>query len=1127
MASLGPPFGELATKTLRVMKLTALIVLIGCLQVSARGYGQLVTLRVRHAPLEAVLAEIQKQTGYNFVYAKIELESAHPVDLDVHNADIQQVLVQCFKGQPLAYTIEEQYIVVKKRPVEPSVQKSVSDSSKPRTIDVEGKVSDEKGEALAGASVSVKNGKEGTLTNEKGVFVLKKIPPDAVLEISFTGYKLTEVHVAGAKELLAVKLPLANNQLDQAQVIAYGTTTQRLSTGDVTTINAADIEKQSVNNPLLALEGRVPGLFITQSTGLPGSGITVQIQGQNSIANGNDPFYVIDGVPYTSQLLPGLSNILGTSGATGGYSGNISGSPLSYINPSDILSISVLKDADATAIYGSRAANGAIIITTKKGKAGKTKIDFNLQQGLGQVAHKLALLNTSQYLQMRHEAFSNDGASPSLSNGDYDLLFWDTTRNTDWQKVLIGGIADYTNLSGTVSGGNANTQFLLGGTFHRETTVFPGNFQDQRGSFHFNINNVSDNQKFRVQFSANYMADDNHLPTTDLTSAALLLPPDAPPLYNKDGTLNWAPDSSGATTWPYAPNPVNPISYIYSTYTNKTSNLVSDAVFSYLILPELEIKTNFGYTNLQTNETVVNPQSSTAPQNRSFTPSFGVYGNNNSNSWIIEPQVTFKRMISKGKLEFLLGSTVEQNNSRGEQFTGIGFSSDVLISDPSAAAETVPLITTVSTYKYNALFGRLGYNWEDKYLINFTARKDGSSRFGSQNQFHDFESAGVGWIFSSEDFFRKHFPVLSFGKIRASYGTTGNDQIGDYQFLSSYSTTYAQVAYQGTTGLQPTSLANPYLQWEETKKLEFGLDLGILKDRVLVNATYFQNQSSDELLGYILPITTGFNSITNNFPATVKNFGWELSLHSVNIKGKLFSWTTAINLTIPQNSLIAFPNLTTSSYANSLIIGQPINIIRAFHFLAVNDTTGIYQFADSKGNPTYNPSYQTDLIKVININPKVYGGFQNTFQYKGVILDMLFQFVKQIAPNYTVGAYPGPGIEGENQPVSILNRWQESGDNKPVEKFSQNFSLGSAISYYNNSDASYSDASYIRLKNLSLAWQIPNEWVKKIHVETLRVYAQGQNLITVTHYTGLDPESKSFSSLPPLRVITFGLQIGL
>jgi TonB-linked SusC/RagA family outer membrane protein len=1100
--------GRGLTKTLRIMRLTAIILLAGALQVSATGYSQQVTLSLHHASLEKALAEIQSQTGYNVVYAKIELENAHPVDLNVRNARLQDVLDLCFKDQPLAYTIEDRYIVVKRKQASQSIEQTALPPG-----DIHGRVTDSLGNPLAGASVTVKGTKKGTVTNEKGEFLLKGTT-DATLVISFTGYGSREYKWSG-NENISIALSRSNSPLDEVQVIAYGTTSERFNTGDITTIKAVDIEKQPVTNPLLALEGRVPGLFITQATGFPGSGVTALIQGQNSISNGNDPYYVIDGVPFVSELLNNLGGIVGASGV------NITsfGNPLNFINPADIESITVLKDADATAIYGSRAANGAILITTKKGKAGTKKVDFDLQQGVGKVPHFVNLLNTPQYLAMRHEAKQNDG-SPKPSATDYDINgFWDSTRYTNWQKVLIGGTAQYSNFSSTVSGGSANTTYLIGGTYHRETTVFPGDFSDNRGSVHFAINNISPNQRFKIQLTGNYLLDDSKLPNSDLTGVALTLAPDAPAIYNPDGSINWMPKSAGASTW------TNPFGTNTRHYNNKTNNLLSNALISYEILKGLEIKSSFGYNNIQSDEVTMIPWTSIRPENRPNTPREGDYSHNNINTWLVEPQLNYKLAVLGGKLEALVGSTIQQTNSNGSQLDGTGYNTDQAIGNILSASTVVALSSTISTYKYNALFGRLNYNLGDKYLLDITARRDGSSRFGSANEFHNFGAVGAGWIFSQEEFLKKNFSWLSFGKLRISYGTTGSDQIGDYQYLNLYNPTYSAVPYEGATGLVPAGIPNPYLQWEETKKMDIGLDLGIFKDRLLINVNYNVNRSSNELLALAYPSTVGVVGTPQNFPAVVQNTSLEGAIHGVVINGRDFGWTTDFNITVPQNKLVSFPNLDSSTEANFLVIGKSINIIRVYHSLGVDPTTGMYLIADKNGKPTATPTFPTDATVIFNRSATLYGGWSNNFRFKGFELGFLFQYVKREGANYFLGNRPGQ--PSTNQPSVVLDRWQTAGNQATHERFSANSSLSSVFSHASSSDLRYRDASYGRLKNLTLSWQFPEKLIKRSHLTNLRVFFRGQNLFTITKYIGLDPETLSTTSLPILRVYTFGVQLGL
>jgi TonB-linked SusC/RagA family outer membrane protein len=908
-----------------------------------------------------------------------------------------------------------------------------------------------------------------------------------------------------------IVLKVATNNLDQVQIIAYGTTSQRLTTGDVTTVTAKEIEEQPVSNPIAALEGSVPGLFITQVTGVPGGSFNVQIQGQNSIQNGNDPFYVIDGVPYTSTLLPNLaSNIYGM--AANGTSGN----PLSYINPSDIESISVLKDADATAIYGSRAANGAILITTKKGRAGETKLNVQVYSGIGKAPQNINWLSTPQYLQMRNEAFQNDGVAPSAGSAP-DLLVWDTTRYTNWQKAFTGGTAAYDDAQLSFSGGSANTRFVLGGGYHGESTVYPTDGKDQKASLHVNITSTSSNQRFKLNFYGNYVNDNSTLPSFDLMNF-ILTPPDAPNPYNPDGSLNWA-----NSTWPGS----NPYAYTLFLYQNRTNNLVTNAALSYNLLKGLDIKSSFGYTNMQIDEISTSP---IAAINPAYNPTgSSAFTSNSIRSWIIEPQITYQFSIAKGgRIDALVGTTFEQNTSIGQILNASGYTSDALIEDPQAAPTVIIASEANALYKYNALFGRLSYNLNDKYLLSLNTRRDGSSRFGPDNQFHDFSSVGAAWIFSNEAFAKVVLPVLSFGKLRVSYGTTGNDQIGNYTFYNLFTPT--SYPYQGTTGLYPTGLYNPELEWELTKKIEGGLDFGFVKDRILINVTYYLNRSSNQLLGYALPLVTGFGTIPSNFPATVQNNGWEFILTTTNIKSAGFTWTSSINLTIPHNELKAFPNFQNSPYYQSLIIGQPIAIKRLFHFVGVNDTTGVYQFSEAKGGPTYNPTFGTDNTSIIYTGPNFYGGFKNTFSYKGFQLDFIFQFTKQMGSNLLFQSANPPGsFYVSNEPSAVLNRWQKPGDKAPIEQYTQSFSSNAYNGYFyaSVSDHAYTDASYVRLKNMSLSYQLLSNWMKRMHLQNCAVYVHGQNLWTITRYKGIDPESQSSTALPPLRVITGGVQFSL
>jgi TonB-linked SusC/RagA family outer membrane protein len=1122
------------TQMVRIMKLIAIFLTVAFLQVRADGFTQsTVTFSGKSVSLEKVITAIKQQTGYTFFYTMDIWKDAKPVTLSVKNATVVQVLNLVMEQQPFSYIIEDKTIIISKKKEQQLSQEQKIAEAPP--IDIRGRVVNESGEPVQ-ATVTVKGTGKGTSTNQNGEFQLADVDENAVLVVTGVGIEDRELKVAGQRNL-SVVVKIGIKALDEVQMIAYGTTTKRFNTGNVSTVKASEIEKQPVNNPLLAMQGRVPGVVITQNTGIPGGGITVRIQGQNSLSRGTDPLYIIDGTPYSSQMLPNISGTFGILGGNGNNNSTFSpaggGNPLSFINPQDIESINILKDADATAIYGSRAGNGAIIITTKKGKAGKTKIDVNAQTGWGKISRTLPLLNNQQYLEMRHEAKANDNAS--VLPTDYDINgTWDTTRYTDWQNTLIGGTARFTDASTSFSGGNNNTNFLISGGFHRETTVFPGDFSDQKGSMHFSINNVSTNQKFHLQLTGTYLVDRNQLQAKDLTSIAITLAPDAPALYNSDGTLNWVPLSNGTSTW------YNPLAYLYNRYSIKTNNLISNAFISYEVLRGLEIKGSLGYTNLQSFETQIYPLIAYAPETRVNQTRSSVFGNNSINTWNVEPQITYKHKIARGVIDVLIGSTLLQTRSNMQQILGSNYNNDQSLENISAAAALSSYASAISsTYKYNAIFGRLNYNWQNTYIVNISARRDGSSRFGSENLFHNFMSAGAAWLFSNETFVENNLSFLSFGKLRGSYGTTGNDQIGDYQFLNLYNPVTAGVgaAYQGASGLAPNGLPNPYLEWEETQKLQLGLDIGFAKDRIILNTNFFLNRSSNQLQSYALPATTGNQNIQTNLPAEIQNTGWEFSLNTVNLRVKDFYWSTNVNLTLARNKLISFPNLASSTYVNNYIIGEPVMISKVYPFLGVDPSTGLYLYSDKDGHPTSTPKIFTDQISFVNIMPALYGGFQNTVQFKGVELDILFQFVTQKGPNYITGKSPGrfssstnPAlVPTGNQPEWVLERWQQPDDNTLIQRFSSAYpsTISTPYSAASSSEFGFSDASYIRLKNVSLSWQFPMRWIQKAGLQNVKIYAHGQNLMTITHYKGLDPENQSTLSLPPLKVFTIGLQVGI
>jgi TonB-linked SusC/RagA family outer membrane protein len=1103
----------------RVMKLTLLLIVAGLLQARANGYSQQLTMDVKDESLIRVFAIIKQQTGYVYFGASELLSKAKPVTFKVRNEPLENVLRLCFKDQPLDFSIDGKTISVFEKKKEPgTISSAIGTASSSPLIDVRGRVTNEQNEAVAGVSVMVKGTKTGTYTTGEGDFMLTKVDPNAVLVFTAVNILSTEMAVNN-RRLLDVKVQGKTGALDEVKVIAYGTISQRFTTGNTATVKAADIEKQPINNPLIALQGRVPGLEITQDNGIPGAGIRVRIQGRTNLTGfvASNPLIVVDGVPYPAQNLGTFQEGMGGFSILGGSPGESipAGSTLSFLNPADIESIDVLKDADATAIYGSRAANGAILITTKKGKAGDMRVDIALEQGWGKVPVKLKLLNTVQYLEMRKEAKRNNHAD--ILATDYDLNgLWDSTQHTDWQKEMLGGTAHFTRLSTSISGGTTRANYRIGGTYGRETTVFPGDFANTKGSLHFNINGADRNQRFQISLTGSFMLDKNEIPGRDFTEF-IFLAPVAPAIRNADGSLNWAPDANGLSSW------VNPLSFNENIFDIKSHNLVSNISASYKITPNLSLRANLGYNHLQSNQFLGSLDAAFKPEDRAALVRTTTTTHNTIRSWITEPQLNYSlQQFLGGRLEVLLGASFQEQISEGMAVYASGQSSDQLLRN-LAAATGFSFATVNSIYRYAGFFGRINFIGKERYLFNLSARRDGSSRFGRNNLFSNFWAIGSGWIFSEESFVKKTLPWLSYGKLRGSYGLMGNDQIGDYRFMSLYTNGAVDIPYMGIRPLIG-GLSNPDLQWEETRKLQLGLELGVINNRVLINLTWFRNRTGNSLDDVKMPVITGANSFTTNFPALIQNSGWELTVTTENFKTKDFTWTSTLNLTRPRNKLVAFPDLENSSSANDLVIGQPLGMTKTYSFYGIDPLTGRFLLRDAKGGLTTSPNPGTDQIVWLNQNQLLYGGLQNNLQYHNFQLSFFLQYVQQKGIDFLQTPIFAPGVFNtiyyyHNQPTAVMDRWQKPGDQNTYARFT------TSSSGFTQGDRGFQNLPYLRLQNISLSYQFSNRLAQRINLKNLRAFIHAQNLFTWTNYQGLNPETKSLISAPPLRMITLGANI--
>ena len=1098
-------YNKLLKKAIIMIKLTACIIFAACIQVSAAGFGQKISLSRQNAKLENVFSDIKRQTGYMFWYKLDFLEKVPRININLKNATLKQTLDAVLKDQQLTYEIYDKTIVIRRK--EPSYFDHLIEQL--QVIEIRGNVSDEKGMPLFGATVSI--GKKSALTDRDGKFILSNVAKGKhELSVSFLGYEKYTSLIFAEDVSTSVRIVLkpAIKILDETVIKGYYSTTTRLNTGAVTTIKSETIEKQPVADVLQALQSFVPGLEISQISGMAGSGFsTIQIRGVNSLGNNintsSSPLFLVNGVQVS-----GLNS----------YEYGLN--PLNSINPGDIESVTVLKDADATAIYGSRGANGVILITTKKGKTGTTNVTANISGGVNYITYSANMLNTEQYLQMRNEAFANDAEEPDEFTAP-DLFGYglgsDINRYTNWQKEIIGQRGAITDAQLSISGGSDNTTFLIGAGFHRETPTMPGNFSFQRPTVNFNINHLSQNKRFSVNLSGNYSSRTSDFAAEDISYFTYLLAPNLPDLRNADGTFDF-------TSTFY-----NPYASLAQTTKNSNKDFIANGGVSYQISSGLKLTSNFGYSDLRKSIITLRPLKTLDPA-WGETSGSGYFVYANISSWQIEPQLEYTRKLGEGSLSALIGGTYQGMTNEGQAISASNYSLESALEN-YALASNVTATPDYSNYNYLGVYARLNYNLKDKYLLNLTGRRDGSSRFAPGRQFGDFGAVGLGWVFSKEEVMSKRLPWLSFGKLRASYGIAGNDQIGDYQYLNTYGATTAKsgfatfrgLVYDGMSPISPIALYNRDFGWETTRKLDLGLDLGILNDRIYLSASWYSNRSSSQLITYALPPTTGFSGMLRNFPAVVGNNGWEFELKTVNTKGQ-FSWTSSFNLTLPKNKLLEFPGLETSTYANQFAIGQPLSVQKVFRYLGVDPKTGIYTFADKDGNATSSPTPIVDQQSFINTDRKLYGGLTNILGYYGFQLTVNLQFVKQKSYDPSVTMQP-PGSLG-NFPNQVLSRWQKEGDITNVQKYTQNTSSDAynAAIYAATSERAYIDGSFIRVKNVSLSYNLPTAMMDKIRIKQVRFYLNAQNLFTFSNYPGNDPETGGAGFLPPAKSIVAGLQ---
>jgi TonB-linked SusC/RagA family outer membrane protein len=952
-------------------------------------------------------------------------------------------------------------------------------------IALKGKVSDPDGEGIPGASIQVKGTLRGTLTNAEGNFEINVDQPGAVLIVSYVGFVTQEIRTH-KQTTLDIRLVSDQKQLSEIVVVGYGTQERKNLIGSITKVDPSEVKSIPAGSFDAQLQGKVPGVQITSNTGVPGEAVTVRVRGATSINADNDPLYVVDGVFINSNSL----QTVGTGGKAT--------SPIADINPSDIESLEILKDAEATALYGSRGANGVILITTKRGKFNqKAKVNLNVSQGVAKAAKLWDLTTGPEHAQLVNEWWINTGKdTPSLNRSEANRPFRPVSEGgrglPEEQQTYdrLGQVfrtASLKNYDLSVSGGTETTKYYLGGGYNSQESILkPIDFN--RASLKFNLDQkISDkvqvgiSNTFSRTFRNQARAGDG--PAGGLLQAALHTPTYLSP-YNEQGVLVGRAGFDN-------------VDLLLENYDVKSVSLryIGNLYAEADILPNLKFRTSWGldFNNYDENEYWNTLLISGSPDG------LATASNGQATTWINEQTLSYRKKFGiKHSLGILIGNTLQSNVSNGTSSTGRGFANNSFKLVSSAATTTGS--SSWSKSNLSSFFSRIDYNYGGRYLIDFSIRADGSSSFGADNRWGYFPSVGGAWRVKQENFL-KDVRFLSDLKIRASYGVTGNQNgLGSFAALGLWS---GGSSYQGGAGIAPQQLANPNLKWERTNQFNVGADASFFADRIGIEFNVYQKNTSNGLLSLALPATTGFATYRSN-AAQISNKGFELALHFVNFQGRSFTWNTSFNISRNINNIEKLENPLEYG-SRSLILqrqGSPLYSFWVYKQLYVDPQTGnaVYEDVNNDGKITI-----ADRQIVGSIWPKFFGGLTNSFTYKGFDANVFLAFsYGNKVYNHNKFFGEGGGARDAARIIFASNneRWQKPGDITDVPRPD-----GVNVNNYRDGGSRWlEDGSFLRLRSLTIGYTVP---VRKI--SALRLYVTGSNLFTLTRYTGLDPESSSSS----------------
>ncbi len=1070
---------------IRIMKLTAVFLLALSVNLSAEGYSQDITLKLANASLEKAFNEIRKQTGYVFFYKTDLLKDLPSINLKVKNATLEKTMETCLSNLPLTYAIIDKTIVVSAKVIK-SIEK-VEEELPPADIEVTGRITTDAGAPLANASIRLKGTTIGTITDENGRFTLRMPDAGGILEVSFVGYNSYEVSV-NKNGNLNITLKQKDANIDEVVVIGYGIVRKSDLTGAVSSVSSEQVTQvKAVSNVAQALQGQAAGVQVIQRSGQPGEYVSIRIRGINSIAGGNDPLYVVDGLP-----LDGLS---------------------AQLNPSDIENIEVLKDASSTAIYGSRGANGVIMITTKKGKEGKAKVSYSGYVGTQSLRKKIDLISAQEFAKLQNEVATNDGTPLKWTQTQIDSF---AGKGYDWQDIVYRN-ALVQNHDLSVSGGSAGTKFYTSfGYYDQDGVIENSNFKrlSFRGNLDQKINDkLTGNVSLSLQQSNFFSANHSNADFGGVPFQTMVMPPtvgiyDAAGKYTVFSGVPW-----GQT---------NPYGQAKEEWRPQQSlRIIGNVALSYAITGDLKLRLSAGIDNNWSRSDYY------APSTITFSNVFGASKNySNSSTFINENLLNYAKRFNKHNVDIVGGITYQSNKSEFlYSCNAFGFLTDIYQNYSLQSATTRPNPSTgFSDNKLISYLGRINYTYADKYLLTLTGRYDGSSKFSENNKYAFFPSGAVGWRVSEEPFMQSVRAVSNL-KLRASYGLSGNQAIGPYQTLGSLGNTSVILGNTPTTGYVLTRLENKSLKWETTKQLDIGFDLGLFNERLLFTADYYDKETSDLLLNVTVPPSSGFGTVLQNVGA-VGNKGFEFQLTGKVLTGGELTWNSVLTFSHNKTKIldlgkdaegnpITYKEVGTGGNWFPMIVGQSMQQLYGYNVIGVYQTdaeavqngeptkkAGDYKFENTDGNSVVDGN---DRITLSHFEPKFTYGFNNDFTYKNFNLSFLLvgsagndianEFRKY---NITLNGAWVPSKEGYDQ------RWISGKGSNGFDQPSAN--SGSDIRDYANS-LWIENGSYLRVRDITLSYNFAPSVLKSLKLYSLEVYVSAQNYITITKYSGYDPEA--------------------